>query len=231
MGDPVARILIVDDENAIRRYLRAALSAQGYEVIEAATGKEALTAVVANHPDLIILDLGLPDMDGVEVTQQIRVWSEVPIIILSVRDHERDKVTALDAGADDYLSKPFGTGELLARLRVSLRRTRKPPAEMTFQQDDLLIEWDRRVVHHQGKAVALTPTEYELLRTLVRNAGRVLTHHFLLKSVWGAGYEEDLHILRVNLSNLRRKIEPDPTRPRFILTEPGVGYRFKADDR
>jgi two-component system KDP operon response regulator KdpE len=226
-----ARILVVDDERPIRRFLRASLSAQGYQVTEAATGKEALAAAVTDHPDLMILDLGLPDMDGVEVTRQIREWSDLPIVILSVRDSEKDKVTALDAGADDYLGKPFGTGELLARLRVALRRTGMAAGEAVFRQDELEIDWNRRVVLVQKKEITLTPTEYELLRALVRNAGRVLTHHYLLRTIWGAGYEYDLHILRVNMSNLRRKIEPDPTRPRFILTEPGVGYRFKADER
>ncbi len=230
MGNPSARILIVDDERAIRRFLRAALNAQGYEVTEAATGQEALTAVVTDHPDLIILDLGLPDMDGIDVTRQIREWSRIPILILSVRDHERDKVTALDAGADDYLSKPFGTGELLARLRVALRRTARPFSETVFKRDELNIDWNRRKVMVRGNEVALTPTEYELLKMLVRNAGRVLTHHYLLMMIWGAGYEEEMHLLRVNISNLRRKIEPDPARPSFILTEPGVGYRFQADE-
>jgi two-component system KDP operon response regulator KdpE len=230
MNNLTARILVVDDERPIRRFLRAALSAQGYEVTEAATGKEALAAAVTDHPDLIILDLGLPDLDGIEVTRQIREWSELPIVILSVRDSEKEKVTALDAGADDYLEKPFSTGELLARLRVALRRIRVTTVGAIYRKNELEIDWNRRLVLVDQKEVALTPTEYELLKMLVRNAGRVLTHHYLLKMIWGAGYEEDLHILRVNLSNLRKKIEPDPSRPTFILTEPGVGYRFKAEE-
>jgi two-component system KDP operon response regulator KdpE len=221
------RILIVDDEIAIRRYLRAALSAQSYEVSEAATGKEALALVAMQPPDLVILDLGLPDLDGVTVTRQIRAWSLLPTLILSVRDHEKDKVAALDAGADDYLTKPFGTGELLARLRVALRRTAGSAVEEIFQYEGLQIDWSRRQVSVHGQEVSLTPTEFELLRTFVHHAGKVLTHQFLLKTIWGTNYESELHILRVNLSNLRRKIEPDPSRPRYILTEPGVGYRFR----
>jgi two-component system KDP operon response regulator KdpE len=212
LGDPTPRILVVDDERAIRRYLRTALSAQGYQVIEAATGEEALSAIVTSHPDLIILDLGLPDMDGIDVTRHVREWSQTPILILSVRDHELEKVATLDAGADDYLTKlPFAT-------------------EVNFRKGDLEIDWRKRSITIHGEEVSFTPTEYELLKILVQNAGRVITHRQLLRSVWGAGYENEMHLLRVNLSNLRRKIEPDPTRPRFILTEPGVGYRFQSDD-
>jgi two-component system KDP operon response regulator KdpE len=230
MDNPSPRILIVDDERAIRRYLRAVLSTQGYEVVEAATGEEALSAIVAGHPDLIILDLGLPDMDGIEVTRLVRKWSQTPILILSVRDHELEKVAALDVGADDYLTKPFSTGELLARLRVALRRTIQLKTETNFRANELEIDWNRRSVSTLGKEAAMTPTEYELLKLLVQNAGRVITHSQLLKAVWGPGYENEMHLLRVNLSNLRRKIEPDPNRPRYILTEPGVGYRFQADE-
>lgn len=230
MGEPTPRILVVDDERAIRRYLRTALSAQGYQVIEAATGEEALSATVTSHPDLIILDLGLPDMDGIDVTRQVREWSQIPILILSVREHELEKVATLDAGADDYLTKPFGTGELLARMRVALRRKLPFATEVNFRRGELEIDWHKRSIIIHGEEVSFTPTEYELLKMLVQNAGRVITHRQLLRSVWGAGYESEMHLLRVNLSNLRRKIEPDPTRPRYILTEPGVGYRFQSDD-
>lgn len=230
MADPTTRILVVDDERPIRRYLRTALSSQGYQVIEAATGEEALSAAVTSHPDLIILDLGLPDMDGIDVTRQVREWSQIPILILSVREHEQEKVATLDAGADDYLTKPFGTRELLARMRVALRRRLPDEAKVNFQKDELEIDWNRRSISVHGEEVSFTPTEYELLKMLVQNAGRVITHRQLLLAVWGAGYEQEMHLLRVNLSNLRRKIEPDPTRPRYILTEPGVGYRFHVDE-
>ena len=221
-------VLVVDDEFAIRRFLRVALNAQGYVVAEASNGWEALNAVVAQRPDIIILDLGLPDMDGVEVTRRLREWTQVPVIILSVREQENDKISALDAGADDYLTKPFSSGELMARLRVALRRSAMPSEEPILQLDGLLVDFSRRIVTIDGQEVSLTPTEYELLRLLVQNAGKVLTHRQLLRQVWGPGYEPDQHLLRVNISNLRRKIEPDPARPRYIITEPGVGYRLRV---
>jgi two-component system KDP operon response regulator KdpE len=223
------RVLVVDDERAIRRYLHAALNAHGYIIYEAVSGQEALSAAAAEHPDLIILDLGLPDIDGVEVTRQIREWSQVPIIILSVREQERDKVAALDAGADDYLTKPFSTGELMARIRVALRRSTETSAEPVFTSGELVVNLPRRLVTIKGQEISLTPTEYDLLRTLVQNAGKVLTHRQLLLKAWGPGYESEPHLLRVNISNLRRKIEPDATRPRYIITEPGVGYRLKME--
>jgi two-component system KDP operon response regulator KdpE len=216
------RVLVVDDERAIRRYLHAALNAQGYTVFEAVSGQEALTAVVADRPDIIILDLGLPDLDGIEVTRQL------PIIVLSVREHEEDKIAALDAGADDYLTKPFGTGELLARLRVAQRRFLHSAAEPVFETNGLIVDLSRRMVSLNGREVSLTPTEYDLLRLLVQHAGKVITHHQMLRQVWGEAYVSETHLLRVNMSNLRRKIEPDPTRPQYILTEPGVGYRLQA---
>lgn len=228
MTETGARVLVVDDEPAIRRFLRVSLSAHGYAVFEASDGQAALSAVVANRPDLVILDVGLPDLDGIEVTRLLREWTRIPIIILSVRGQEADKVTALDAGADDYLTKPFGTGELLARIRVALRHTGQSGSEPVFTNDDLTVDLARRVVTMAGCEVQLTPTEYDLLRVLVMNAGKVLTHRQLLREVWGMGYEHEMHILRVNVSNLRRKIEPDPTRPHYILTEPGVGYRLRA---
>lgn len=229
MNEMGLRVLVVDDERPIRRYLRAALNAQGYLVYEAANGQEALQAVLTDRPDLIILDLGLPDLDGVEVTRRLREWNPVPILILSVREHEQDKVAALDAGADDYLTKPFGTGELLARMRVALRRAAQFTLEPVIQVEALTIDISRRLVSIAGKEVSLTPTEYDLLKLLAQNCGKVLTHRQLLRQVWGVGYEEELHLLRVNMSNLRRKIEPDPTQPHYLLTEPGVGYRLRAD--
>lgn len=226
-GNP--RVLVVDDEQAIRRFLRAALGAQGYTIYEAAGGREAIQAMIAYRPDVVILDLGLPDLDGVEVTRQVREWSQVPILILSVREGEEDKIAALDAGADDYLTKPFGAGELMARLRVALRRASHPGGEPVVQVGELSVDLGRRLVTLAGQEVALTPTEYDLLRLLVQNAGKVLTHRLLFQRVWGTGYEPDLHLLRVNISNLRRKVEPDPARPRYIVTEPGVGYRLRID--
>ena len=223
------RILVVDDEAPIRRYLRAALSAQGFKVYESASGEEALQAVLSHRPDIIILDLGLPDIDGIEVTRRLREWSQTPIIILSVREAEQDKIAALDAGADDYLTKPFGTGELLARMRVALRKQVSVANEPIFQSNDLTVDFARRLVMVENKEVQLTPTEYDLLKILVTHAGRVITHRQLLKQVWGEGYD-DMHILRVNISNLRGKIEPDPSRPTYIHTEPGVGYRLKSTD-
>jgi two-component system KDP operon response regulator KdpE len=228
MTDAGARVLVVDDERPIRRFLRASLSAHGYAVYEAATGREALSSVLADRPDLIILDLGLPDMDGIEVTRQLREWSQIPIIILSVREEEADKVQALDAGADDYLTKPFGSGELMARIRVAMRRATQPSEEPIVEIGDLKVDLERRLVTVAGEAVVLTPTEYDVLRALAQHAGKVLTHRQLLRQVWGVGYETEMHLLRVNVSNLRRKIEPDPTRPRYVVTEPGVGYRLWA---
>jgi len=229
MAKDKVRVLVVDDEQAIRRFLNAALTAHGYEVFEATTGEEALTAAVGWRPDLIILDLGLPGIDGIEVTRRLREWSHIPILILSVREREGDKIEALDAGADDYLTKPFGAGELLARMRVALRRAAQPQATPLFRVGDLAVDLAQRVVTLAGEEVALTPTEYDLLRVLVQNAGKVLTHNQLLRQVWGAGYGGELHLLRVNVSNLRRKIEPLPGRPRYIVTEPGVGYRLRLE--
>ena len=228
MSEAGQRVLVVDDENAIRRYLRAALSAQGFDILEAGNGQEAINSVVSNHPDLIILDLGLPDFDGIEVTRRLREWSQTPIIILSVREAENDKIAALDAGADDYLTKPFSTGELMARMRVALRRITTTPDEPVLQIDNLKMYVSRRLVTVDDEQVSLTPTEYEILRLLLQNAGKVLTHRQLLRQVWGTAYESEMHILRVNISNLRRKIEPDPSRPHYLLTEPGVGYRIRV---
>lgn len=221
-----ARILIVDDERQIRRLLKVALTGHGYEVLEAAGGQEGLQLAVAQRPDLIILDLGLPDTDGLEVLRQLREWSAVPVIILSVREQESDKIAALDSGADDYVTKPFGMGELLARIRVALRHRAGIENEPILKFDELVIDLARRRVTVKGEEVRLTPTEYELLKNLSLHAGKVLTHRHLLRVVWGPGSESDTHYLRVYIGQLRRKIESDPSRPRHIITEPGVGYRL-----
>jgi two-component system, OmpR family, KDP operon response regulator KdpE len=227
--EPAQRILVVDDEAPIRRYLRVALTAQGYDVFDASNGQEALTAVLSNRPDLIILDLGLPDIDGVEVTRRLREWSKTPIIILSVREAEKDKIAALDAGADDYLTKPFGTGELMARMRASLRHHAGPSEEPVLQTGRLKLDLGARRLTLENAEIALTPTEYDLLRLLFQNAGKVMTHRLLLRSIWGTAYEDEMHLLRVNISNLRAKIEPDPSRPYYLLTEPDVGYRMREE--
>ncbi|MGC1376242.1 MAG: response regulator [Anaerolineales bacterium] len=228
MTDPILNILIVDDEPAIRRFLRTSLGAYGHSVIEAASGEDALKATAAGRPDIILLDLGLPDMDGVEVTRRLREWTQTPIIILSVREHETVKISALDAGADDYLTKPFGIGELMARIRVALRRSAHTADEPVYQIEDLQIDLPKRKVTVSEKEISLTPTEYDLLRVLAQYAGKVITHRQLLRLVWGDAYESETHLLRVNMSNLRRKVEADPARPRYILTEPGVGYRLRG---
>jgi two-component system KDP operon response regulator KdpE len=220
------RILVVDDERPIRRFLTTLLSGQ-YNVAEAANGEEALLAVATHRPDLVILDLGLPDIDGVEVTRRLREWTQVPIIIISVREQEQEKIAALDAGADDYLTKPFGAGELMARLRVILRRAAQEVSEPIFESGKLVVDLNSRSVTIDGSPVTLTPTEYDLLRVLIKHGGKVLTHRQLLRTVWGVSYESETHILQVNISNLRRKIESDPSRPTHIVTEPGVGYRLK----
>jgi two-component system KDP operon response regulator KdpE len=224
-----AKVLVVDDENAIRRFLRVALTSQAYTVVEAASGQDALSAAATHKPDIVILDLGLPDIDGVEVTHLLRQWTQVPVIILSVRGSESDKIAALDAGADDYLTKPFGVGELLARLRAALRRNSIPVGEPVFVSGSLKVDLAQRIVTVAGHEVQLTPNEYELLRILVTHAGKVLTHRYLLREVWGAEYGDELHMLHVNISNLRRKIEPESARPQLIITEPGVGYRLRIN--
>jgi two-component system KDP operon response regulator KdpE len=221
------RILLVDDEAAIRRFLHTILSAEEFSLHEAADGHAGLAAAAAFKPDVILLDLGLPDIDGIEVIRRIREWSPVPIIILSVREYEADKVAALDAGADDYLTKPFGVNELLARIRAALRRSLQQVPEPVFSSGELQMDLNLRRVTVGGNEVPLTPTEYEILRLFVTHAGKVLTHNMILKQVWGVAYLEQPHVLRVNISNLRRKIEADPSRPRHIVTEPGIGYRLQ----
>ncbi len=225
------KVLVVDDERSIRRFLNASLG-NHYMVLEAENGSDAIRSAAIDHPELIILDLGLPDMDGTEVTRRLREWTDVPIIVISVRDGEEDKVAALDAGADDYLTKPFGANELLARIRVALRRSSKLKQEsVIFQSDDLLVDFVKREVRVNDRHVTLTPTEYSILHTLVNHAGKVLTHQQLIKEVWGGNYEVNSHLLRVNVSNLRRKIESNPLQPRHIITEPGVGYRLKEVEK
>ncbi|HMZ41671.1 MAG TPA: response regulator, partial [Anaerolineales bacterium] len=217
----MTRILVVDDERPIRRFLKASLGNE-YEVVEAVDGEDAIRVTATEKPDLVILDLGLPDMDGVEVTRRLREWTQIPIIIVSVREQETDKISALDAGADDYLTKPFGAGELMARIRVAMRHASSPETQAVFESGDLLVNLSDRIVKVAGEEISLTPNEYDILRALVQHAGRVMTHHQLLRTVWGNAYENEAHLLRVNMSNLRRKIEADPARPRHIITEPGV---------
>lgn len=224
------KVLIIDDENAIRRFLRTSLDARGYAVYEAATGEEGLVQAANVLPDLIILDLGLPRLNGIEVTRRIREWTDTPIIILSVQNQDSDKIEALDAGADDYLTKPFSVGELMARLRVAMRHMRKEETEPVFKVGDLCVDLAARVVTCRGEEIQLTPTEYDLLKLFVQYSGRVVTHQQLLREVRGAGYQTETHLLRVHVSNLRHKIEADPTNPQYIFTEPGVGYRLVTDD-
>lgn len=227
----VERILVVDDEPQIQRFLKPALSAAGYDVREAMTGAEALKAAATMAPDVVILDLGLPDMDGKEVIANLRGWSQVPIIILSARDRESEKIAALDLGADDYIEKPFGIGELTARIRAALRhRVQMEGGQTQLSADGVSIDTIKRVVTKDGEPVRLTPKEYDLLVILAHHAGRVVTHKTLLTSVWGVAHGEDLHYLRVFIGQLRGKIERDPADPKIIRTEPGVGYRFVGDD-
>lgn len=229
MSEKNINILVVDDEPAIRKFLHVTLKSQGYSVAEAPSGRDAISSVSSHIPDVIILDLGLPDIDGVEITRMLRQWTNVPIVILSVRGEDNDKIAALDAGADDYLTKPFSVGELLARIRAALRRSGPDADEPVFTTGQLEIDLPRRLVKLNKNEVQMTPNEYNILRLLVANAGRVLTHHQLLTRVWGPGYQQDTHLLQVNISNIRRKIEPDPTQPTYIVTEPGVGYRLKSE--
>lgn len=223
------QVLVVDDEIQIRRFLRISLEANGYQVYEAANGQDALLRVVQIKPDLVILDLGLPDLDGVAVLKRLREWSSVSVIILSARDQENDKIAALDAGADDYLTKPFSTGELMARMRTAQRHKRPTPDAATFTSGDLHVDLARRIVTVRNDAVKLTPTEYALLRLLIQHAGKVLTHRQLLREVWGPEYVDETHYLRVYFAQLRQKIEDNPATPKIILTEPGVGYRLASE--
>ncbi len=222
---PATVALVIDDEPQIRRLLRVTLEANGYAVFDAANGQDGIVQAAQCRPDIILLDLGLPDLDGVEVLNRIREWSRVPVIILSVRDREHDKIAALDAGADDFVTKPFSSGELLARLRTTLRRSQPNSASAIFRTGKIEVDLAARMVRRCGIEVKLTPTEYALLRLLVVHAGKVLTHRQLLTEVWGPNAVEQTHYLRVHIAHLREKIEEDPARPRLILTEAGVGYR------
>lgn len=225
-------IVAIEDDPQMRRFLRAGLESHGFQIHEAETGGEGLREAANRRADIVILDLGLPDMDGVAVVRKIREWSALPVIVLSARATETDKVAALDAGADDYLTKPFGLGELLARIRVALRHAQGVAAQDpggVFVVADLKVDLARRRIHLGGREVHLTPIEYRLLALLVKHAGMVLTHRQLLKEVWGPAYVERSHYLRVHMGSLRHKLEVDPARPRFLLTETGVGYRLSAD--
>jgi two-component system, OmpR family, KDP operon response regulator KdpE len=230
MSELGPRVLIVDDEPGIRRFLSASLGAHGYSIQEASSGEEALQVVPAFRPDLILLDLGLPGIDGKQVTTCLREWNQTPIIILSVQGDESAKVAALDAGADDYLTKPFKSGELLARIRAALRRASQQDNGVIFVTGDLSVDLVGRAVRLRDGEVRLTPTEYSLLKAFVVHANKLLTHRQLAREVWGGAHYEDIqHLLRVNISNLRRKLEANPARPQYIITEPGVGYRLRTE--
>ena len=229
-GNHEPLVLLIEDEPQMLRFLRPALQGNGYRLVEATTGKDGLTQASTRSPDVVLLDLGLPDMDGLEVTGRLREWSQVPIVVISARGREDDKVAALDAGADDYVTKPFGVRELLARLRVALRRATRIGAESPrITIGPLEIDFEKRRVTKSGEAVHLTPIEYRLLTELARNSGKVLTHSHLLRQVWGPGYAQQSHYLRVYMTQLRRKLEADPARPKFLLTEAGVGYRMAEE--
>jgi two-component system KDP operon response regulator KdpE len=225
-------ILLIEDDAQIRRFLRASLVTQGYELLEAGTGREGLALAASRVPEVVLLDLGLPDMEGLEVIKQLRVWSGVPIIVLSARGQERDKVANLDAGADDYLTKPFGIGELLARIRVALRKSlpsEDSQPEPIYALGKIRVDFQRRLVFRGQEEVHLTPIEYKLLAALIKHRGKVVTHRQLLKEVWGPSYTGQNPYLRIFILNLRRKLEADPTRPQYLLTEPGVGYRLRDE--
>ncbi|MBU6329377.1 MAG: response regulator [Acidobacteria bacterium] len=227
----MTRVLVVDDEPQIRRALATNLTARGYEVVQAGSGEEALRLVAERHPDVVILDIGLPGIDGIEVVHGLRGWTDVPIIMLSVRHDERDKVEALDAGADDYLTKPFGMDELLARLRAALRRAIAPAEEPVVDVGDFVVDLAAMRIDRDGVEVHLTPTEWRVLAELVRHRGKLVTQQQLLTAVWGPGFETQANYLRVYMAGLRRKLEPDPGSPRHLVTEPGIGYRFEASRR
>jgi two-component system KDP operon response regulator KdpE len=225
-------ILLIEDEPQMRRFLRITLQSHGYRLIEAATAQDGLMQATTRNPDVVLLDLGLPDLDGLEVTKRLREWTQTPIIVISAREQEQDKVKALDAGADDYLTKPFNAGELLARIRVALRHAAKSSTgqqEPVFVLDNLRVDMAKRQVFVNDQEVHLTPIEYKLLVVLVRHAGKVITHSQLLKEVWGPAYINEVQYLRVYMTQLRHKLEADPARPTFLLNEPGIGYRFKYD--
>ena len=230
MSDVAPTVLVIEDEPQMRRFLKASLEAHDYRLVEAVTAREGLAQAAGRNPDAILLDLGLPDLDGIELTRRLREWSRIPVIVISARGREQDKIAALDAGADDYLTKPFGLGELLARLRVALRRVAaNGGAEPVLVIGDLKVDLGARLVYRGGQEVHLTPIEYKLLATLARHAGKVLTHRMLLKEVWGPNAVEHTHYVRVYMTQLRHKLEDDPSRPRYLLTESGVGYRLRTE--
>jgi len=233
MSDAGPLVLVVEDEPQMRRFLRASLTSHGYRFIEAETAAAAVLLASSHNPDLVLMDLGLPDSDGIELTRQMREWSRVPIVVISARGREDDKVTALDAGADDYLTKPFGVNELLARMRVALRHSASAAsgavARPVLESGGLRVDLVRREVTRDGQPVHLTPIEYKLLVLLAQNAGKVLTHRQILKEVWGPAYANQSHYVRVHMAELRKKVETDPARPRHIVTEQGVGYRFREE--
>ena len=230
VSPPSPVVVLIEDEPQIRRFLRATLGSSGYRLYEATSGEDGLIEAATRQPDVVILDLGLPDIDGLQVIRRLREWNKVPIIVLSARGQEGDKVAALDAGADDYVGKPFAVGELLARLRVALRHAAVGESgEPLFTVGGLRVDQVKRLVQIEGRDVHLTPIEYRLLTTLVRHAGRVLSQRQLLKEVWGPAHTDQAHYLRVYMGTLRRKLERDPARPRYLLTEPGVGYRLAAE--
>ena len=232
MTDTSPLVLIIEDEASIRRFLRASLTSHGYRLIEASSGREGLRLIMTAQPDLIILDLGLPDADGLDIAREVRTWSKTPIIVLSARGQEHDKIAALDVGADDYLTKPFGMGELLARLRVAMRHTSQAGigvSDSIFRTGSLHVDLARRQVRVDDREIHLTPIEYRLLTTLIQHAGKVVTHQMLLREVWGPGYVSETAYLRVYVGQLRHKLEANPARPRYVTTEPGVGYRLRVD--
>ena len=232
MSDTLPVILVIEDEPQIRRFLRATLGSQGYTLLEATNGQEGLTEAASHPPDIVLLDLGLPDMDGLEVLRRLREWTTVPIIIISARGQEHDKVAGLDSGADDYLTKPFGVAELMARVRVAMRHSNRTGAEQpdaVFITGELKVDLPRRLVHVAEKEIRLTPIEFKLLALLVKHAGKVLTHRQILKEVWGPNYAEESHYLRVFVHQLRHKLETDPARPRYLVTEAGVGYCLRTE--
>ncbi|HEX7470102.1 MAG TPA: response regulator [Verrucomicrobiae bacterium] len=222
--------LVIDDEPQIRRLLRVTLEANGYQVFDAATGADGIVQAAQRRPEVVLLDLGLPDLDGVTVLKRLREWSKVPVIILSVRDRESDKIAALDAGANDYVTKPFSPGELLARLRAAMRQVQPQGADAIFRNGDLEVDLAARVVRLKGKEVKLTATEYSLLRLFVTHVGKVLTHRQILREVWGANYETQSHYLRVYMAHLREKLEVNPAEPEMFITDSGVGYRLVEQD-
>ncbi|TAN40339.1 MAG: response regulator [Nitrospirae bacterium] len=231
MVDDNGLILLIEDEPQMRRFLRITLQGHGYRLIEAVAGEEGLTQAATRNPDVVLLDLGLPDIDGLEVTRRLREWTQIPVIVISAREQEEDKIRALDAGADDYLTKPFGAGELLARIRVALRHTATQHGgeESVFVLDNLKVDLVKRQVLLDDREIHLTPIEYRLLTMLIRHAGKVMTHSQIMKEVWGPAYVSQSHYLRIYMGQLRHKLETDPARPRFFINEPGIGYRLRVD--